>query len=358
MCPVEQQPFDATRSTSADQRATRMFAEAAEASQVVQRQLRANARTVERLAGELRLRPVNAVVTLARGSSDHAATYARYLLETRTGILTSSAAPSVSSLYAAGSPYRGALVLAISQSGRSPDLLAAATAAREAGARVVALVNAEDSPLAALADEVVPLCAGPESSVAATKSFIASLAAIVHLAARWCGDDALLASLQRLPDRLAQAWELDWEAAVRPLVKATSLFVVGRGLGLGIAGEAALKLKETARLHAEAISAAELRHGPLAIVGRDFPVLVFSQHDATFAGTARLVEDLVAQRARVFCAGVEAPGATSLPALEADPALEPIAQVQTFYRFANTLALARGSDPDRPDHLSKVTETM
>lgn len=338
--------------------ATAMFREAAEAAGVVERQLRESAAAVRRIAEHLRDVPPTAVVTLARGSSDHACTYARYLVETRLALLTSSAAPSVSSLYSAGTRYRNTLLLAVSQSGRSPDLLAAATAARESGARVVALVNVEDSPLARLAQEVIPLGAGRESSVAATKSFIAALAAVQHLVAHWSGDNELLNALQQMPGQLAESWQLDWSPALAPLAEASSLFVVGRGLGLGIAGEAALKLKETCGLHAEAISAAELRHGPLAIVRKDFPVLVFAQQDATLAATRRLVSDLVAQQARVFCVGTDVPGATELPSRSADPAIEPVLQIQAFYRLANALAIGRGYDPDQPVNLSKVTETL
>jgi len=335
-----------------------MFREAAEAAGTVDRQLEATASAVGRVADELRRRPVDAVVTLARGSSDHAATYARYLIETQLGLLTSSASPSVSSLYGAGPRYRNTLLLAISQSGRSPDLLAAARAARRSGSRVVALVNVEDSPLAALADDVIPLCAGTESSVAATKSFIASLAAVAHLVARWSPNDALLDALRRLPGKLAEAWALDWSAAIDPLTTACNMFVVGRGLGLGVAQEAALKLKETCGLHAEAISAAELRHGPLAIVRREFPVLVFSQHDATLDGTRGLIAELVSRDARVLSVGVETAGATVLPACNDEAAIEPILQIQAFYRLASAVAIRRGLDPDRPVNLSKVTETL
>ena len=334
-----------------------MFREAAEAARAVDTQLQDSA-AVRRLAERLRSQPVDAVVTLARGSSDHACTYARYLIETRLALLTSSAAPSVSSLYSAAARQRNTLLLAISQSGSSPDLLAAASAARDSGALVVALVNVEDSPLAALADEVIPLGAGRETSVAATKSFIAALAAVLHLVARWMGDDELLDALSRLPGQLSESWRLDWSPAIAPLIPAGSLFVVGRGLGLGIAQEAALKLKETCRLHAEAVSAAELRHGPIAIVDRNFPVLVFAQQDPTLAGTRQLVSDLVSRQARVLCVGTEAPGATVLPARRADPAIEPVLQIQSFYRMVNALAVARGHDPDRPVNLAKVTETL
>src|SRR5579864_936027 len=160
-----------------------MYREAAESAEVVHRQLAANAVAIGRLAGELRQSPPRAVVTCARGSSDHAATFARYLIETRLGLLTSSAAPSVSSVYEAPPNLEGAVMIAISQSGSSPDLLSTVSDARHAGARIIALVNAESSPLAQLADDLLPLGAGAELSVAATKSYIASLAAIVQLVA-------------------------------------------------------------------------------------------------------------------------------------------------------------------------------
>src|SRR5579864_7948889 len=194
-----------------------MYREAAESAEVVHRQLAANAVAIGRLAGELRQSPPRAVVTCARGSSDNAATFARYLIETRLGLLTSSAAPSVSSVYEAAPDLAGTVLLAISQSGASPDLLATVSSARAAGARIVALVNEEGSPLAQLADHLIPLRAGPERSVAATKSYLASLAAIVQLVSHWAGDAQLEAALRETPALLARAWELDWSAAAARL---------------------------------------------------------------------------------------------------------------------------------------------
>ena len=335
-----------------------MYREAAEAPAVVCAQLRSNAASLARLAERLRQTPPRAVVTCARGSSDHAATFARYLIETRLALLTSSAAPSVSSVYEARPDLSGALVLAISQSGASPDLLAAVSGARAAGAHIVALVNAQDSPLAQLADDLIPLCAGVERSVAATKSYIASLAAIVHLVADWARDAQLAAALQQAPEQLERAWQLDWSAAVTHLAPANNLYVVGRGLGLAIAQEAALKLKETCGLHAEAVSAAELRHGPMALVRTGFPLLIFSQNDESRTGVAQLASELATQGADVLLAGALAAGATLLPTEGAHPVIEPLLFAQSFYRMANALSLARGGDPDRPPHLHKVTETL
>jgi glutamine---fructose-6-phosphate transaminase (isomerizing) len=335
-----------------------MFREAAQAPNTVRGQLESNAVSVQRIGALLREMSPRAVVTCARGSSDHAATFAKYLIESRAKLLTSSAAPSLSSLYEAKPDLRDAVLLAISQSGRSPDLLATVERAREGGALVIALCNTLDSPLVSLAHHVLPLCAERERSVAATKSYIASLSAIVHLVASWTGDEELLAALQRAPDLLDQAWLLDWNRAVRSLQNAVNLYVVGRGFGLGIAQEAALKLKETCGLHAEAFSAAEVKHGPMALVRADFPVLMLSQNDESRAGIEKLAHEFLARGAEVIVAGARVEDALSLPTIAAHPVIEPMLIIQTFYRMASVLAVARGLDPDVPPHLNKVTETI
>jgi glutamine---fructose-6-phosphate transaminase (isomerizing) len=335
-----------------------MFAEAAEAPAVLRRQLEANAHLVGELGARLRTRPPAAVVTLARGSSDHAATFAKYLIETRARVLTTSAAPSVASVYFSTPSLPGMVALTISQSGRSPDIIAATAAARQAGAFTVALVNAERSPLSETTDATVPLHAGPERSVAATKSYVASLAALVNLVAEWTQDEELREAVNAAPGLLEQAWECDWNALVEGLTGVKGLYVIGRGPGLGVAQEAALKFKETCGLHAEAFSAAEVRHGPMALVGPDFPLLVFRQGDESGPGIDDLVRDVLDRRGRVFLAGGSAEGAVSLPVPSAHPLIEPMLQIHAFYRAASALSIARGLDPDRPPHLSKVTETI
>jgi len=339
--------------------ATRLAREAAESPAVVRAQLGANDAVIRDLAQRLRRAPPKAVVTLGRGSSDHAATFARYLIETRLGVMTASAPPSISSVYEVAPDMQGTLCLVISQSGRSPDILAAAEAARGAGALVVAMVNDATSPLARIAEVTAPLRAGPELSVAATKSYIAALSTVVQLAAHWSGDAELLAALDGLPALLEDAWALDWSAAIAPLKDARSLYVLGRGLGFGVAEEAALKLKETCGLHAEAFSAAEVRHGPMALVGPDFPVLAFAQGDETRAGVEEATAAAAAQGAPVLKAGGGAQaGVIALPTHDANPILEPIAYVLSFYRLVAALAAVRGLDPDRPPYLSKITETL
>lgn len=335
--------------------ATLMFSEAASTAQVVRTQFARNRAVVDALAERLRAAPPPFVATCARGSSDHAATFGKYLIETQLGVVTASASPSIGSVYAVPLRLRGALFIVISQSGKSPDLLRNAQAAREAGAHVVALVNVEDSPLAALADTVIPLCAGPERSVAATKSYLAALAALLQLVASWSQDAALTDALEALPAALERAWQADWSSLVAGLEPSRGLFVLGRGLGLGAAQEAALKFKETCGLHAEAYSAAEVKHGPMALVGPGFPVLCFTQPDGTEAGTLALADEFRDRGAQVWVAAREG----DLPLADAPhPALAPLLAVQSFYRAVNALALARGFNPDLPPHLNKVTETV
>ena len=337
--------------------ATLMFREAGEAPAAIAAQLARNADAVARLGERLRAHPPRLVVTVARGSSDHAATFAKYLLETRTGVITASAAPSVASVYGATQDLRDCLFLALSQSGRSPDLLAAVDAAKQAGALVVALVNDEGSPLAAAADHALPLCAGEERSVAATKSHLATLAGLVHLVAAWQRDRELDVALRAAPELLRRAWALDWSEALPVLRDTSHLYVIARGLGLGIAQEAALKCKEACGLHAESFSSAEVRHGPQALMRAGFPALLFAQDDETRAGIAELAADLVQRGVTVLAAGVTAAGAISLPTLESHAVLAPLALEQSFYRLANALAIARGLDPDNPPYLRKVTQT-
>ncbi|KQZ79323.1 iron dicitrate transport regulator FecR [Rhodanobacter sp. Root561] len=340
-------------------RDTLMYSEAHESADVVARQFAANEAVVAALAAALRAEPPRFIVTCARGSSDHAAAYAKYVFETRLGIATASASPSVTSVYAAEQQWQGALFLAISQSGKSPDLLRNAEAAKRAGARVVALVNVEDSPLAALADTVIPLHAGPERSVAATKSYIAALAAVLHLCARWLDDAELGDALQRLPQALRDNWSADWSPLCDALAGAHNLFVVGRGYGLGIALEAALKFKETCGLHAEAFSAAEVKHGPMALVGPDFPVLCFAQDDDTLDSTLAVAREFRGRGAQVLVAAPGLHGAGMLPVATGLPAmLTPLLIIQSFYRAASELSLRRGFNPDVPPHLNKVTETV
>lgn len=340
---------------------TLMFAEAGEGGAAVARFFARNAQTLKALGERLRASPPHAVVTLARGSSDHASTYGKYLIETLIGVPVASAALSVNSVYSSAMQGEGVLCIAVSQSGRSPDLLSAVEAYQTAGAHVVALVNDETSPLAERADTLLPLCAGPELSVAATKSYIASLAGFAGIAAHWSQDADLLSGIDALPQRLEAAFNADWTPALPKLQDARNLFIIGRGYGLALAQEAALKLKETCALHAEAFSSAEVKHGPMAIVEDGFPVIAFASSDTAGEGVRDVAAEFAGRGAMVLLAdagGQDTAGVTNLPVATFVPALEPIVMVQSFYKLANALSVARGLNPDTPPHLNKVTRTL
>lgn len=343
---------------SALSRPTRMAEEAAAAGACVAAQLAANQRAVAALVERLRAAPPRLVVTCARGSSDHAATFAKYLIERELGIPVVSFSPSLASLHGKGLGGKDTLFLAVSQSGGSPDIVAAARLARESGALVVALVNVTASPLGDVAECVIPLHAGPELSVAATKSFITALSAVLHLVGAWSGSPDMQQSMAGLPEALSASWGMDWTGVADELALASSLFVVGRGLGLGVAQELGLKFKETCRIHAEAFSGAEVRHGPMTLVARNFPVIVIAQPDESSAGLVDLAGEFAERGARVFTCGIEAPGAVALPNPEGTALTAPLLAIQGLYQLVNAVALARGLDPDKPPYLAKVTRTL
>ena len=342
-----------------------MLEEALSAPQCVARLLARDAAVYEQLADHLRQRPAHALLTLARGSSDHAAQHLAYLVMARLGRLVTSLPMSIVTLYGARLPAAALQSFAFSQSGQSPDLVEPTRTLRAAGAGTVALVNDAGSPLAAAAEFVLPLHAGTERSVAATKSYIAQLVAGARLVAAWQQDRALTAAVAALPEALAAAAALDWSAAVARLSAAEQLFVIGRGPGLAVAQEAALKFKETCGMQAEAYSGAEVQHGPMALVGEGWPVLVLAPRGPAQAGLLELAQRLHARGAVVLLALPEAQRAAAaaqasltLPlAITGHEDLDAIAAVQSFYPMVEALARARGRDPDSPPFLAKVTRT-
>jgi glutamine---fructose-6-phosphate transaminase (isomerizing) len=336
---------------------TQMGAEARETPAVLRRQEAALAPRIAQLAALLRKRSPQVVVTCARGSSAHAATFVKHLIERHLGIPVSAAAPNVASVYRQSLKLKRQLFLAISQAGRSADILETAAMARSSGAITVAVVNDDASPLAQTCEIVLPMEAGAELSVAASKSFIASLAVLLRLTAAWCDDTEMQQSLERLPERLAEAMELDWSASLTSLTNASSVITIGRGPTLAIAREAALKLKEACNLHAEAFSSAEFQHGPMALVEQAYPVLLFAPTDEAARGIETLRMDLARKGASVFSTeGLTGPG--FLPTLKPDqPDADAICQIQTFYQLLLQVAERRGSDVDHPRHLKKVTTT-
>ncbi|WP_284735523.1 SIS domain-containing protein [Dongia deserti] len=339
-----------------------MARETAESGDAVARLLDQSGNAI-RAAGKL-LRDLDPrlVAICARGSSNHAAAFFKYATETQIGLPVVPIGPSIASVYQTPLRLSGTAMLLISQSGRSPDLLAMAKAAQQGGAKIIAFVNDAASPAAEVADLTIPLQAGPEKSVAATKSCIASMAAGLALLADWSRDGVLNSALAELPGALRAAVAADWSEMVAPLVATRSALIIGRGVGYPIAMEAALKLKETASLHAEPYSAAEVLHGPIQIVQKGFPVLLFRQRDAAGDSLDHCAARLANAGAQVFVAGAangSAKDFTHLPVASSNhPATELISAMVSCYATVDRIARARGFDPDTPPLLKKVTETL
>ncbi|MDF2530086.1 MAG: iron dicitrate transport regulator FecR [Gammaproteobacteria bacterium] len=320
---------------------TLMEQEAAQASSIVARQLRENQEVCKALARRLQDTEVPFILTVARGSSDHAANFAKYILETQLNLVTALAAPSVTTLYNSRLKLKDALVIGLSQSGQSPDIC-----------EVMQMAS------------VLPLLAGPEHAVAATKSFIATLSAILHFVASYKQDRALLEALNELPNCLEQTQHCNWNAVSQILQNVDSSLCIGRGYGYPIAQEVALKFKETCSINASAFSGAEVMHGPLALVKANYPVMLFAQQDASLNSVLELTEKLTEIGGQTILAlpeGAMKPKQCShivtFPA-SSHPIMEPIIAVQAAYPMIARLAKMRGFDPDKPKNLKKVTKTL
>jgi glucosamine--fructose-6-phosphate aminotransferase (isomerizing) len=343
-----------------DRTTTHMAAEIGETPSAVARLVSQQSDTIRALGKRFRTLDPSVIVTCARGSSDHATAYFKYLSEILLGVPVASIGPSVASLYNAPLKLRNAVVISVSQSGQSPDIVALQAAARQAGAFSVAVVNQTGSPLAATADAVIALHAGTETSVAATKSCIASAVALAALVAEWRDDAALRDAVAHLPEAFEATLTRRWDTALPVFEAARSAYLIGRGPAFPVAAEAALKLKETCVLHAEAFSGAEVMHGPLQLLQDGFPVIAFSQPDQSRDAMRTSIDKLRALKGRVFAVTADTAGGADHLAVGATghPALDPLAMLLSFYAFAEKLARARGHDPDRPSRLRKVTETI
>jgi glucosamine--fructose-6-phosphate aminotransferase (isomerizing) len=335
-----------------------MLDEAREAPQAVARQLAADGERWAAFGRSLRQQPPASLLTIARGSSDHAAHYAAYLVMARLGRLVTSMPMSLITLYQSQIHCEGLASFAFSQSGQSPDLVGPTQYFRQRGAITCAFVNDSASPLARAAEWLFPLHAGQEASVAATKSFIAQMVAGARLAAAWQDDAILHGALQQLPAALERAGHADWSPALETLGEADRLFVIGRGLGLPVAMEAALKFKETCGIQAEAFSGAEVQHGPMRLIEQGYPLLVFAPRGPAQAGLLELAHAMRERGAHVLLAAPAGTPDARLPLVEASvPELDAVCAIQSFYPMVEALARARGNDPDRPPHLQKVTRT-
>ena len=338
---------------------THMRREIEEIPVATRRLLDTGAATLEAAGEALRAANPVMIATIARGSSDHASAFLKYAIELTAGVPVASIGPSITSIYKRELKLTGCAAISISQSGKSPDIVAMAQSARRNGAYTIALTNTAGSPLALAADAAIDLAAGPEKSVAATKSFVSSIVAGLAILGHWTGNAALLAALAQLPEHLARAVALDWTKLLAGLDGHSSLYVLGRGPTLAIASEAALKFKETCGLHAEAYSAAEVLHGPARIVEGGFPILALAARDASETGVAEVADRLAGQGASAWATTDKVAAARKLPFVATGHDLtDSLALIVADYAFAEQLSRHRGFDPDNPPHLKKVTETL
>jgi glutamine---fructose-6-phosphate transaminase (isomerizing) len=338
---------------------SQMAIEAAEAPAAVAVQIAADEDAFRAFGETLRETNPTSVLTIARGSSDHAAHFMAYLIMAKLGRLVTSLPMSLITLHQSQIQCKGLAALAFSQSGQSPDLVAPMRFFSEGGATTATFVNDPGSPLAAASKWVFPLHAGPEKSVAATKSFIAQMVAGVRVAVAWEYGSSVNNALTKLPEALTRAATADWSSGVEALEDCDRLFVIGRGTGLAVAMEAALKFKETCAIQAEAFSGAEVKHGPMALIGEGYPLLVFAPRGPAQAGLISLADEMRSRGANILLAApADTPGC-NLPIVDTgSPDLDPISMVQSFYPMVEALSRARGFDPDRPRYLAKVTKTQ
>jgi len=338
---------------------THMRQEIEEIPQAVQRFIAGSEQLIAAAGQALRKRNPAVVATIARGSSDHAASFLKYAIELTAGVPVASIGPSIVSIYGRQLKLDRAAAISISQSGKSPDIVALAESARKGGSLNIAITNTPASPLADAADFTIDLKAGPERSVAATKTFVSSVVAGLAIVANWTADQKLLDALAVLPVALEAAVACDWSPLVSALDGHQSLYVLGRGPALAIASEAALKFKETCGIHAEAYSAAEVMHGPVRIVESSFPLLVLAARDAAEPSVAGMADKLASRGAMTFVTSERVSAARRLPfAVSGHPLTDALVLVVSFYGFVEALSRHRGFNPDQPPHLNKVTETL
>ena len=337
---------------------TQMRTEINEIPAAAERLLKAAPERIVPVAKALAAFDPKVVVTIARGSSDHAAYFLKYAIELQLGLPVASLGPSIASIYDAPMKLGSAAALSVSQSGASADIVAMAETARKGGALTAALVNTLPSPLSKVSDMAIDIAAGEEKAVAATKSYVNSIVAGLALIAHWSGDASLKAALERLPGHLDEALGLDWSFMIEPVAKSQSLYMLGRGPSMAIAAEAALKCKETSELHAEAYSSAEMLHGPVSLVDRNFPVIAFAARDAAQSSVIETVSKLTGKNPLCFVSSDEASDANRLPFVATGhPLTDALALIVPFYGFVEALSVHRGYDPDHPEALKKVTVT-
>ncbi|TQV89093.1 SIS domain-containing protein [Aliikangiella coralliicola] len=327
-----------------------MAKEAREASSRIAEQLEKNRTLIEKLAEQISVQNPHSVMIVGRGSSDHAGVFAKYLIEIEAGIPTYAAAPSVTTIYNRSLNLQGTLAIVISQSGRSPDILEQARQTKASGAYCIALLNDETAPLADIVDFVIPLSVGKEKSVAATKSYLATLSAILQLVAYWQKNDELISAVNGIPDALQKAVEGEAQLTFEYLDQVKNLVVLGRGLGYAVSKEIALKLKEVCAIHAEAFSSAEFLHGPVTLVEDSLKVIDVKVEDESSAVHDEQIAEIKNRGGNLAHLHQVTQGL--------HPRIAPLAVLQRFYLDIEKIAVERGLNPDQPGGLKKITETL
>ncbi|MFT2089384.1 glucosamine-6-phosphate deaminase NagB-II [Paraglaciecola sp. 2405UD69-4] len=332
-----------------------MAKEALQTPEQIRRQLHENQDRVKNVVEAVKAFAPKMVYLIGRGSSDHSGVYAKYLIETELGIPVCAAAPSVSTLFGKALQLQHALVICISQSGRSPDILHQVTQAKQVGAMCLALVNDESSPLADLVDHVIPLKAGPEKAVAATKSFLCTLSAIASLVAVWSDSQPLWDGLQALPKQLESVVGQESQLKLGDLKDLRHCVVLGRGFGYAISRELALKLKEVCSIHAEAFSSAEFLHGPITLVAKKLTLVNIEIEDETFEHHKKQVDEVIRRGGKVLSLQYVR---LDMPQEQIHQRLIPLAIMLRFYLDIESIAQQMGLNPDEPTGLNKVTQTL
>ncbi len=338
---------------------SRMRSEINDIPDALQRLLDQSGAAIKNAAKELSNIQPRFISTIARGSSDHACSYLKYAIELNAGLPVASIGPSIASIYDVTLKLNNSASISISQSGKSPDIVAMANSTKVGGALPIAITNDPVSPLASVCSHTIDICAGPEKSVAATKTFVNCITSGLLLLAHWMNDQQLLTALHNLPQQAANGINCHWDNLSERLVDESSLLILGRGPSVAIANEVALKFKETCQIHAESYSSAEVLHGPVSIVGENFPVLALAARDASQPSIVATADQLAQKGADVFATSKNVSDAQQLPFIATShPLTDPLLLVISFYSFIENLAIRRGRDPDTPPNLKKVTETI
>ena len=338
---------------------SKMYQEIQEIPDAVSNLLEVTDLAVDQLANQIKDQLPNFVFTAARGSSDHAAKFLKYLFEIYLGIPVVSLGPSICSIYSSKLSLNNTMCIGISQSGQSPDIISVINSAKNKECITASFTNDSNSPLAQKTKFSVPLQAGSEKSVAATKTFTSTLVVCLVLVAKVKKDVELLSAIYRLPEMLEKAIRIEWPELKNELESCNKLYTLGRGLSYSISSEASLKLIETCGIHASSYSSAEVLHGPVEIVDEYHPVIALISRDAAEQSIVNVCENIAERKAKVFGTSSYLNKSISLEFVDTGhPFTDPIALIASFYPFVENLSLVRGKNPDQPSLLKKVTKTI